>query len=171
MSLTTEQIENLIEENNQKLRTELLPMASDAKPRTGMINCVSELKEGDTYFMLHATGDVLSYIFDNSDIDLNWLSQGRTAWDKAALERQAKLNELNTRARAASAKAGVIDWRDNIQLKYFVQWDFEVDDWVIKMESEKKSQGVTYSLHTQALMKFMDSLTPDEQRLFAGGDA
>lgn len=170
MSLTKEQIENLIEENNQKLRAELLRMASDAKPRTGRINCVSELTEDDTYYVLQANGVIYPCVFNNAGVNSRCINQGNTAWDKATLERKAKLNELNTRARAASAKAGVIDWRNRIQVKYFVYFDSMLNVWNTGTSCRTYRQGCTYFLSRESVDNFMQSLTPDEQRLFAGGD-
>ena len=171
MSLTTEQIENLIEENNQKLRAELLPMASDAKPRTGMINCVSELKYGNRFYTLGYDGVIRARAF-NSDVEqqLRIINQGNAAWDEATLERKAKLNELNTRARAASAKAGVIDWNDDNQSKCRVFWSNTGNSWMIGREYVTSQAGVIYFPSKESAENFMQSLTQNEQRLFAGGD-
>lgn len=85
MNHTTEQIERIIAENNERLRAEFLPMASDApkpKPRTGMINCVSELKEGDKYYVLHSDGDIYPYTFNNAGVYSKWINQGNAAWGR-----------------------------------------------------------------------------------------
>ncbi|MEQ3658647.1 MAG: hypothetical protein ABNH21_06795 [Glaciecola sp.] len=172
MSLTKEQIENLIEENNQKLRAELLPMASDAKPkpRTGMINCVSEFKAGDKYYSLYSDGDIVEMDFKGHPVIKYQVNQGNIAWDKATLERLRDLNILNTKARAASAKAGVIDWADSPQLKFHAYWDFDENKWILTCGSSNRRQGGIYFPTDTSLTNFMKSLTPDEQRLFAGGE-
>lgn len=170
MSLTKEQIENLIEENNQKLRAELLRMASDAKPRTGMVNCVSEWNVDDTYYALDCSGKIVKQMYGNCEPDKKIINQGNAAWDKATLERQAKLNELNTKARAASAKAGVVDYEDFDQSKFYAYWDFRSQTWSFESLRSTANQGCIGFPTKESLTNFMQSLTPDEQRLFAGGD-
>lgn len=141
------------------------------KPRTGRINCVSELTEDDTYYVLTKEGVIEKWGF-RSDVkqQLRIVNQGNAAWDRATLERQAKLNELNTRARAASAKAGVIDLRKRNLVMSSIYWDFNLNKWDIEELCNLKNQGGIHFPNIKSAKNFMKSLTPDEQRLFAGGD-
>ena len=183
-NLTRKEVQNLIEENNDNLLARLALLAvkdsedryskvkhePEPKPRTGMINCVSELEIGEKYCILQADGGVGSCAFDNDDQDSKWINQGNAAWDKATLERQRDLNELNTRARAASAKAGVIDYSNSGQIKATIHWDFKENRWFVTASYHSTSQGAVQFPTVQSATNFMQSLTPDEQRLFAGGD-
>jgi len=93
------------------------------KPKAAI--AVSELSDGDEYFVCGLAGVSDDLPWRHTDMDRFLLSQGKIHLTKESAELEAKYNKLNQELRVAMAEDWgdvEVDWDDNNQVKWRIEW-------------------------------------------------
>lgn len=86
---------------------------------------VSELSYGDNYFLCRPYGEVTDFNWGGEPFDKRMLSQGKIHLTRESAELEIKYNKLNQELRVAMAADWgdvEVDWGDNDQDKWIIEW-------------------------------------------------